>query len=111
MPVVLAVMDPKIEWTEAGGWLPYIGTSVGPQAIVDGVFMRRGEIGDNISVNMSLSWSPRATPWWAWATTRGAAGLRRGRRSKDCPRVDARRREGPRFQQHGDTAEERCQIA
>jgi len=53
VPSVLAVMDPKIEWTEAEGWPLYNGTFVGPQAIVDGVFMRLGEIGDNFSVNVS----------------------------------------------------------
>jgi len=51
-PAVLGVMDPKIEWTEAEGWPLYDGTFVGPQAVVDGVFMRVGEIGDNFSVNV-----------------------------------------------------------
>jgi ketosteroid isomerase-like protein len=50
VPAVVAVMDPKIEWTEAEGFPLYSGTLVGPQAIVDGVFMRLGEIGDNFSV-------------------------------------------------------------
>ena len=50
VPAVLAIMDPKIEWTEAEGFPLYDGTLVGPQAIVDGVFMRLGEIGDNFSV-------------------------------------------------------------
>src|SRR5664279_2670150 len=50
VPAVLAGMDPKIEWTEAEGWPLYSGTLVGPQAIVDGVFMRLGEIGDNLSL-------------------------------------------------------------
>jgi uncharacterized protein len=50
VPAVLAVMDPKIEWTEAEGFPLYSGTLVGPQAIVDGVFMRLGEVGDNFSV-------------------------------------------------------------
>jgi ketosteroid isomerase-like protein len=53
VPAVLAGMDPKIEWTEAEGWPLYNGTFVGPQAIVDGVFMRLGEIGDNFSVNVT----------------------------------------------------------
>jgi hypothetical protein len=53
VPAVLGVMDPKIEWTEAEGWPLYDGTFVGPQAIVDGVFMRLGEIGDNFSVNIA----------------------------------------------------------
>src|ERR1700685_2563798 len=52
VPAVLAVMDPKIEWTEAEGWPLYNGTFVGPQAIVDGVFMHLGKIGDNFSVNI-----------------------------------------------------------
>jgi ketosteroid isomerase-like protein len=51
VPAILAIMDPKIEWTEAEGFPIYSGTLVGPQAIVDGVFMRLGEIGDNFSVN------------------------------------------------------------
>lgn len=51
VPAVLAIMDPKIEWTEAEGFPLYAGTLVGPQAIVDEVFMRLGEIGDNFSVD------------------------------------------------------------
>ena len=50
VPAVLAVMDPEIQWTEAETWPLYGGTLVGPQAIVDGVFMRLGEIGDNFSI-------------------------------------------------------------
>ena len=45
-------MDPQIEWTEAEGWPLYDGTFVGPQAIVDEVLMRLGEIGDNFSLNV-----------------------------------------------------------
>jgi ketosteroid isomerase-like protein len=47
---VLAVMDDKIEWTEAEGF-PLHGTYIGPQAVVDGVFMRTGEIGDDFRVS------------------------------------------------------------
>jgi uncharacterized protein len=46
-------MDPKIEWTEAEGWPLYDGTFVGPQAVIDGVSLRVGEIGDNFSVNVA----------------------------------------------------------
>ena len=53
VPAVLAVMDPSIEWSEAEGWPLYDGTFVGPQAIVDGVFMRLGEIGDDFSVHVN----------------------------------------------------------
>ena len=52
VPAVLAVMDPGIEWTSAEGWPLYDGTLVGPQAIVDGVFMRLGEIGDNFALHI-----------------------------------------------------------
>jgi uncharacterized protein len=38
VPRVLALMDDKIEWTEAEGF-PLHGTYVGPQAVVEGVFM------------------------------------------------------------------------
>jgi ketosteroid isomerase-like protein len=53
VPAVLAVMDPTIEWTEAEGWPLYNGTLVGPQAIVEGVFMRLGEIGDNFALHVT----------------------------------------------------------
>jgi ketosteroid isomerase-like protein len=53
LPAVLAGMSPDIEWTEAEGWPLYAGTFVGPQAIVEGVFMRLGGIGDNFAVNVS----------------------------------------------------------
>jgi ketosteroid isomerase-like protein len=41
IPNVLAAMDPKIEWIEADGF-PYPGTYVGPDAVLQGVFMRLG---------------------------------------------------------------------
>src|SRR5665213_3526598 len=49
VPKVLALMDDKIEWTEAEGF-PLHGTYVGPQAVLEGVFMRLGEIGDDFTV-------------------------------------------------------------
>ena len=39
----------QIEWTDAEGF-PLHGTYVGPQAVVDGVLMRLGEIGDEFTV-------------------------------------------------------------
>lgn len=50
IPAFLAGMDPKIEWTEAEGFPLYDGTLVGPQAVLEGVLMRLGEIGDEYSV-------------------------------------------------------------
>jgi ketosteroid isomerase-like protein len=49
VPKVPASMDDEIEWTEAEGFLLH-GTYIGPQAVVDGVFMRLGEIGDEFTV-------------------------------------------------------------
>jgi ketosteroid isomerase-like protein len=49
LPHVLAATDDQIGWTEAEGF-PLHGTHVGPQAVVDGVFMRTGEIGDDFTV-------------------------------------------------------------
>jgi uncharacterized protein len=46
VPAVMAGMSESIEWTEADGF-PLAGTYVGPQAVLDGVFMRLGEVGDN----------------------------------------------------------------
>ncbi|MET3517972.1 ketosteroid isomerase-like protein [Pseudacidovorax sp. 1753] len=39
MPAILANMAHDIQWTEAEGY-PYAGTYQGPQAIVDGVFIK-----------------------------------------------------------------------
>ncbi len=49
VPAVLGVMAEDIKWTEAEGF-PLAGTYVGPQAVLEGVFMRLGEIGDNYAV-------------------------------------------------------------
>jgi hypothetical protein len=49
VPAALAAMDESIEWTEADGF-PLAGTYVGPQAVLEGVFMRLGEIGDDFAL-------------------------------------------------------------
>ena len=49
VPAVLGVMADDIQWTEADGF-PLTGTYVGPQAVLEGVFMRLGEIGDDFAV-------------------------------------------------------------
>ncbi len=46
---VVAAFADDISWTEAEGF-PLAGTYVGPQAVVDNVFMRLGEFSDNWSV-------------------------------------------------------------
>ena len=51
VPAVLGAMDPKIEWNEAEGFPIYTGAAViGPDAVLQDVFMRLGEIGDDFSV-------------------------------------------------------------
>jgi ketosteroid isomerase-like protein len=49
VPAALGVMADDIQWTEADGF-PLAGTYVGPQAVLEGVFMRLGEIGDEFAV-------------------------------------------------------------
>ena len=49
VPAALGVMADDIQWTEAEGF-PLAGTYVGPQAVLEGVFMRLGEIGDDYAV-------------------------------------------------------------
>jgi len=49
VPAALGAMDESIVWTEADGF-PLAGTYVGPQAVLEGVFMRLGEIGDEFAV-------------------------------------------------------------
>lgn len=49
VPAALGAMADDIRWTEADGF-PIAGTYVGPQAVLEGVFMRLGEIGDGFAV-------------------------------------------------------------
>jgi ketosteroid isomerase-like protein len=48
IPAVLAIFDPKIEWTEAEGF-PYGGTYIGPDAVLKNVFMKLGTEWDGYS--------------------------------------------------------------
>ena len=41
IPAVLSALSPSVRWTEAEGF-PYGGTYVGPNAVLEGVFMRLG---------------------------------------------------------------------
>ena len=49
IPSVLATFSDDIEWTESDGF-PLAGTYVGPQAVLDNVFMRLGEFSENWGV-------------------------------------------------------------
>ena len=49
VPGVTAAFDKDIAWTEADGF-PLAGTYVGPQAVVENVFMRLSEFSDNWAV-------------------------------------------------------------
>jgi len=49
VPTVLAFLDPAIAWTEAEGF-PYGGTYNGPNAVLEGVFMRLGSEWDGFTV-------------------------------------------------------------
>lgn len=51
VPAVVALFDNKIEWTEADGF-PLRGTYIGPQAVVENVFMRLSEFSDNWGVQV-----------------------------------------------------------
>lgn len=48
VPAVLGAMAENIEWSEADGF-PLAGTYIGAQAVLEGVFMRLGEIGDEFA--------------------------------------------------------------
>lgn len=48
IPTVLGFLAPDIEWTEAEGF-PYGGTYKGPNAVLEGVFMRLGTEWDGYS--------------------------------------------------------------
>jgi uncharacterized protein len=49
VPAALAAFADDIEWSEPDGY-PIAGTFVGPHAVLEGVFMRLGEIGDHFAV-------------------------------------------------------------
>jgi len=49
VPAALGAMAEDIQWVEADGF-PLAGTYVGPQAVLEGVFMRLAEIGDDFAV-------------------------------------------------------------
>ena len=49
VPGALGDMAEDIQWTQADGF-PVAGTYVGPQAVLEGVFMRLGDIGDDFAV-------------------------------------------------------------
>jgi uncharacterized protein len=49
IPAALGAMADDIRWTEADGF-PLAGTYVGPQEVLEGVFMRLDEIGDDFAV-------------------------------------------------------------
>lgn len=48
---VTAVFTDDISWTEADGF-PLAGTYIGPQAVVENVFMRLGEFSENWAVTV-----------------------------------------------------------
>jgi uncharacterized protein len=49
VPAALGAMADDIQWNEAEGF-PLAGTYIGHQAVVEGVFMRLAEIGDDFAV-------------------------------------------------------------
>lgn len=48
IPAVLGMFDPAIQWTEAEGF-PYGGTYVGPDAVLNNVFMKLGTEWDSFA--------------------------------------------------------------
>ena len=52
VPAVVGAFADDIAWTESDGF-PLAGTYVGPQAVVENVFMRLATLGDEWTVNVS----------------------------------------------------------
>ncbi|MBK9155188.1 MAG: nuclear transport factor 2 family protein [Chloracidobacterium sp.] len=52
VPAVLGALDEHIEWTEAEGF-PYGGTFIGPQSVLENVFMKLGTEWENWSAEPS----------------------------------------------------------
>jgi len=112
VPAVLAGMDPKIEWNEAENFIyadknPYIG----PQAILEGVFMRIGSEWSTFSV------APEEI--LGSGDTAIAFGRYRGTYKATNGRIDAqfvhvfKFRDGKivKFQQYTDTAQVRDAVS
>ena len=51
VPAVLAAFADDISWTESDGF-PLAGTYIGPQAVLENVFMRLGEFSENWGVEV-----------------------------------------------------------
>jgi len=51
VPAVLAAFADDIEWTEADGF-PLAGTYIGPQSVLENVFMKLGDFSDNWGVEV-----------------------------------------------------------
>ena len=71
IPAVLALMDQGIEWREAENYIyadrnPYVG----PQAVLEGVFMRLGSDWEG-SPSSRRNGSTPAITWWCSAFTSG----------------------------------------
>jgi ketosteroid isomerase-like protein len=81
VPGVLGVMDADISWTEAEGF-PYGGTYHGPNAVLEGVFMRLGTEW-LCSANTAEHTRPRARAFRRTSRTSGsfATGKSSGLRS------------------------------
>jgi hypothetical protein len=107
---VLAVIDPKIEWTEAEGWPLYSGTLVGRQAIVDECSCGSGDWRQLLREYHSVDrrGRHRGGPRHLLLEPQG---LRRARRSEDCHVWTLANGKVNRFQQHVDTTKERYLIA
>ena len=71
VPAALGAMADGIQWAEADGF-PLAGTYVGPQAVLEGVFMRLGEIGDDFAVVPEQFVADGVTQSWRSGTTRGS---------------------------------------
>ena len=64
-PTVLAGMDPGIRWSEAEGnpYQPSGVAWVGPQALVDNLFMKLATEWENFSVHPATSTTRATRPW------------------------------------------------
>ena len=86
VPAVLGAMADDIQSPEADG-SPLAGTYVGPPAVLEGVFMRLGEIGDHYSVVLERYIVDGDTVVTLGTYTWKLEGAGRARLGEDGPRV------------------------
>ncbi len=92
IPAVLAVLDPQVSWTEADGF-PYGGTYSGPDAVLEGVFVKLGAEWDGYSAVAHEFVTQGGHRGSAWRIQRRIQSHREVIQGTLCARLEVQERE------------------